>query len=310
MSMEQKTEHKARITHKKCDEEKEEGMQDRKCDKTPKTTRNWLTKEKNWSNSKIPMRVKGPDNFKIANEKVTVDECTRFIKSESNSKQLQQKEIKYFNIEEISKEIFHHKSDGLKTPNNSTKDCTSVMKALTIETKNENPEKNGSNNGSNSNLTPKASQESKNISPKLPLSVKPQKYSAHSGLTLKPKAMKGTMPSPFAFQSKPKIIMRSKSVTEKSAATKIKKRASSVKRTVTFKDEDAKGAKEKNTLGLKENCALASASKSKTPEVPSSDPKKAPIKKYPAFGGLRFKPKRVVLQLKTDIFDSNVIKMK
>ncbi|GFU83719.1 uncharacterized protein TNCV_523131 [Trichonephila clavipes] len=44
------------------------------------------------------------------------------------------------------------------------------------------------------------------------------KDSAHSGLTFKPNVMKKTIPKPFKFQSKPKVLTRSKSVTESSAA--------------------------------------------------------------------------------------------
>lgn len=317
--MEQKTEDKTNITNgcserTESKEEKAEEILDKKRNRTPKTTRKSLIKEKNSTSSKIPMRVKEPEchqtaSGKARNKKVTISECMGASKTDLESKPLKEKEIKTVSIEEISKGLTnHYKTDVFKTSKNSTKDCTDAMKSLTIDKRSKISDKNENITAHPKTSTPKASQESKHISPKIPLTIKPKIDSAHSGLTLKPNVMKGTVPKPFKFQSRQKIITRSKSVTENTAVPKIKKRSFSVRKSVPTKGQYSKEVKEKKAQKLEDNNSPVSSDKSETPEASAADSKNATFKKYSAFGGLRFRPKQVSTQLKGDIFDSNEIK--
>ncbi|GFR30582.1 ATP-dependent DNA helicase [Trichonephila clavata] len=88
---------------------------------------------------------------------------------------------------------------------------------------------------------------------------------------------------------------------------KVKKRFSSVRKIVTFEDQYSKTVQEKKAQKLEEN-SPPTLDKPKTPEASSADSKNVTIKKYSAFGGLRFKPKRISTHLKGDIFDSNETK--
>ncbi|GFR30578.1 uncharacterized protein TNCT_391191 [Trichonephila clavata] len=175
-------------------EDKAGEQSDKKCNKTPKNTRKSL---------------------------VTLNECMGAPKEELKSKRPQEKEIKTFSLEKISKELIHYyKTEQLKTPKNSTKDCMNAMKSLTIDKSCKISEKKGNNTTlRKTSPNPNAFQESKDISPKIQLPVKP-KDSAHSGMTFKPKVMKETIPKPFKFQSTPKVLSRSKSATDSKAGKK------------------------------------------------------------------------------------------
>ncbi|GFU83718.1 uncharacterized protein TNCV_523121 [Trichonephila clavipes] len=170
MSVKQKAEGKTNDTIE-CSKETEfkEGKVeklDKKCSKTQKNTRKSLLKE----NSKIPMRIKGPECPKTTNEKVTMDECVGAPKEESNSKLPKEKE-KTYSVVELSEELIHYyKTEQFKTPKNSTKDCMNEMKSLTIDKSCKISEKKRNNNTLRRSCpNPKAFQESKDISPKIPV---------------------------------------------------------------------------------------------------------------------------------------------
>ncbi|GFY59552.1 uncharacterized protein TNIN_271261 [Trichonephila inaurata madagascariensis] len=301
MSVKQKAEGKTNDANE-CSKEtefKEDKVEtlDKKCNKTQKNTRKSLLKE----NSRIPMRIKGPECPKTTNEKVTMDECVGVPKEESNSKQPKEKD-KTFSVVELSKELIHYyKTEQFKTPKNSTKDCMKEMKSLTIDKSCKVSEKKRNHTTLRKSCpNPNAFQESKDISPKILVKTKD---SAHSGLTFKPNVMKKTIPKPFKFQSKPKVLARSKSVTESSVESKVKKRFSSVRKIVKVEDQHSKTVKERKAQKSEEN-SPSTSDKSKTPDASSADSKSVTFKKYSAYGGLRFKPKRVSTQSKGEIFDS------